>query len=74
VEFKAGGITGEFGDTFKAEGSTVTLTPEWKQYEIDLAGQDLTRVVGGFCFAISKEKNPDGATFYLDEIKYVGAP
>jgi len=72
VEFKAGGISGEFPDTFKAEAPIATLTQEWKEYEVDLAGQDLTRVIGGFCFAIAKDKNPDGAVFYIDDIKYVG--
>lgn len=70
VEFKAGGISGEYPDSFKAEAAPVTLTTDWKEYEIDLAGQDLTTVIGGFMFTCAKDKDADGATFYLDEIRY----
>jgi hypothetical protein len=70
IEFKAGGISGEYPDTFKADAPIVTLTPEWQEFEIDLAEQDLTTVVGGFCFALAKDKNPSGCIFYLDNIRY----
>jgi hypothetical protein len=70
VEFKAGGISGEFPDSFKAEGPVETLTTQWREYEIDLSGQDLTTVIGGFVFALPKDKNPQGAIFYLDEIRF----
>ena len=70
VEFKAGGISGEYPDSFKAESAPVTLTVDWKEYEIDLTGQDLSSVIGGFVFTCAKDKNTDGATFYLDEIRY----
>ena len=70
IEFKCGGIQDEFGDTFKAEAPIATLTQEWTEYQIDLEGQDLSSVVGGFVFTLAKEKNPDGCTFYLDEIQY----
>ena len=71
LEFKAGGISGEFPDSFRAEAPIVTLTADWKEYEIDLAGQDLNTVIGGFLFAVAKDKNPDGATFYLDEVEFL---
>jgi hypothetical protein len=71
LEFKCGGISGEYPDTFKAEAPPVTLTTEWQEYEIDLSGQDLSTVIGGFVFTLAKDKNPDGAIFYLDEIRYV---
>ena len=69
-EFKSGGISGEFPDSYRAEAPIVTLTPEWQEYVIDLDGQDMTTVIGGFIFAVAKDKNPDGATFYLDEIRF----
>lgn len=71
VEFKCGGISGDFPDTFRAE-TNVTLGKEWKEYDIDLTGQDLSRVIGGFVFALNVDKNPGGAIFYIDEIRYVG--
>ena len=51
----------------------VTLTTEWQQYEIDLSSMPsdyLTYVVGGFGWVASKEDNPDGIKFYIDDIKF----
>lgn len=70
IEFKSGGISGEFPDSYRAEAPIITLTPEWQEYAIDLEGQDLSTVIGGFIFAVAKDKNPDGATFFLDEIRF----
>jgi hypothetical protein len=69
IEFKCGGIAGDYSDTFRAE-TNVTLGTDWKEFVIDLEGQDLSRVIGGFVFALNADKNPEGATFYLDEIRY----
>jgi hypothetical protein len=69
VEFKCGGIAGDHPDTFRAD-TTVMLGKEWKEVVIDLKGQDLSRVIGGFVFALNADKNPEGATFYIDEIRY----
>ncbi len=71
VEFKSGGISsGDYPDSYKADAPATTLTQEWKEYEIDLAGQDLSHVIGGFVFALNKDKNPDGAVFFLDNIRF----
>lgn len=32
---------------------------------------DLSHLIGGFFWAASKDDNPNGATFYLDDIKYL---
>ena len=69
-EFKLGGITGLYPDSDIAGIGPVMLTPEWKQYEIDLNGKDLSYISGGFCWATNLDVNADGATFYLDDIKY----
>ncbi|MFA5388491.1 MAG: hypothetical protein WC312_01905 [Candidatus Omnitrophota bacterium] len=69
-EFKLGGITGLYPDSDIAGIGPVMLTPEWKQYEIDLSGKDLSYISGGFCWATNLDVNPDGAVFYLDDIKY----
>jgi hypothetical protein len=68
AEFKIGGMRGEYSDSTSVSIGPVTLTPEWKQYEIDLKNEDLSLVIGGFSFVISAMENPNGATFYLDEI------
>jgi len=69
-EFKMGGITGEYPDSDAAGIGPVILTKEWKQYTIDLRGKDLSYISGGFCWATNLDVNPDGATFYIDDIMY----
>ncbi len=72
TEFKMGGLaSGEYFDSDSASIGQVMLTKEWKKYEIDLRGRDLSYVIGGFCWATSIDvNNPEGIVFYLDEIKY----
>jgi len=70
AEVKTGGITGEYADTDTASIGPLTLTPEWKEYVIDLTGKDLTYISGGFCWAASAADNPDGFTIYFDDIYY----
>lgn len=69
-EFKVGGIMGEYSDSDSASISPVILTPEWTQYSIDLSGKDMSYIIGGFCWATNVDVNPEGASFYLDEIKF----
>jgi len=69
-EFKVGGIMGEFSDSDSSTVGPVLLNKEWTQYVIDLKGKDLTYIIGGFCWAANIDNNPEGAIFYLDEIKY----
>jgi hypothetical protein len=69
-EFKVGGIMGEYSDSDSASIGPVILNKEWTQYSIDLKGKDMSYVIGGFCWATNVDVNPEGVTFYLDEIKY----
>ncbi len=71
-EFKMGGLaSGEYFDSDSASISQVQLTKEWKKYEIDLRGRDLSYIIGGFCWSTSIDVNdPEGIVFYLDEVKY----
>lgn len=69
-EFKIGGITGLYPDSDIAGIGPVLLADEWKQYEIDLRGKDLSYISGGFAWATNLDVNPEGATFYLDDIRY----
>lgn len=69
-EFKIGGIGGDYSDSGSAALGPVTLSKDWKTYEISLAGQELSSISGGFCWTMSKDQNPEGATFYLDDIRY----
>ncbi len=70
-EFKIGGINGTYSDSDSTAIGPVTLTNEWKEYEIDLDGLDLSYINGGFAFSISSRDNPEELTFYLDDIMYV---
>ena len=71
IDFKIGGILGDFGDSIKYPQSIrASLTTEWKQYEINLTGEDLSHIIGGFVWVSDWEANPNGVTFYLDDIRY----
>lgn len=71
VTFKMGGIfNGPNPDSDVAQVGPVKLTKDWQQFTIDLRGKDLSYVIGGFCWATDMDSNPDGITFYLDDIRY----
>jgi len=69
-EFKMGGISGAYPDTDSVSLGPVELTSEWKLYEADLTGMDLSYIIGGFCWVASAADNPEGFVFYLDDIVY----
>ena len=69
-EFKVGGITGEYADSDVAGIGPVVLTKDWQQYTIDLEGKDLSSISGGFCWSTNLDVNPEGATFYLDDVVF----
>jgi len=69
IEFKVGGINGPYGDSLKEPRTKrAKLTKDWKVHEIDLRGADLKHIIGGFCWVTNWTDNPDGITFYLDDI------
>ncbi len=70
VEFKMGGIIGEYGDSDSASAGPVQLNTDWTEYAIDLTGLDLSYIIGGFCFSISAMESSEGSIFYLDDIVY----
>lgn len=72
AEFKVGGITGKYPDSIQPPVSTgvTVLSDSWTQYTIDLAGYDLSHVIGGFCWVTNRNQNPNGCTVYLDDIRF----
>jgi hypothetical protein len=54
------------------ETAPTTLTTAWAPYSIDLAGHDLTNVVGAFGYRVWGSINPTDTTFYIDRIAYQG--
>lgn len=76
VEFKAGGINTpgkKYKDSFKVGLGKIALQKEWKRYVIDLKGEDLSSVIGAFCWVANRPSNPKGLTFYLDDIRFVSS-
>lgn len=74
IEFIVGGVGGKehpYGDTLQDKRTIlVELTEKWQVYTISLEGGDLSHIISGFGFATNIDYNPDGAVFYLDEIRY----
>lgn len=72
AEFKVGGIIGRHPDSIQPAVSTgiIVLSHEWRLYVIDLTGQNLSHVIGGFCWITKRSLNPSGCALYLDDIKY----
>ena len=73
VKFLVGGIgtrNDPYPDSLRPAVSTgfIPLTAQWQSYTIDLRGQDLTHLIGGFGWVTDKCANPGGATFYLDDV------
>ena len=75
IEFKVGGIKAAYGDSLSVARTTIAkLTVDWHAFDIDLRGADLKQVIGGFAWSSTWDKNPDGATFYLDDIRFENKP
>jgi len=79
VQFEVGGHTNPSDTTkypyqasFQADGGGwITLSEDWKEYQIDLKGKNLSQVIAAFVFTVkAKDVGPDGATFFLDNITY----
>jgi hypothetical protein len=70
IEFKCGGIAGEYPDSAVGTTGPIEMTKDWQMYAIELDGEDLSYINGGFCVVFSADSNPDGMTFYIDEIQY----
>lgn len=69
--FIMGGIKGKkHEDSDSVAIGPVELSTEWKHYFINIEGADLSNIIGGFCFTVTKINNPMGAVFYLDDIVY----
>jgi hypothetical protein len=77
VKFLVGGIPGTCGDSITStiEQSEI-LTPEWKEYSIDLTSADLHHVIGGFGLTVNwpdnniEKESTQKFTFYVDEVRF----
>lgn len=59
------------GTADTAHGSqSVSLENDWRQFTMNLKGKDLSHISGLFSLRLNKEDNPEGATIYIDDIRY----
>jgi hypothetical protein len=67
AEFKVGGLKGDYQDSLQPAETTgpIVLTENWIEYSIDLAGKDLSHIIGGFVWVTN---DTNGGTIYLDDI------
>lgn len=56
-----------FPDTFGLT-KALTLTDEWKEYELKVEGKDLTRIKTGFLWSAAAQG--DQVVFFVDEVRY----
>ena len=74
VRFLVGGVSnGSDSVDPPKETSWKALSTEWSPYEIDLSGQDLSNLVGGFGWVTAADQNlnQDEISFFLDDIKFI---
>ena len=70
VSFSCGGTAANYPDSDSLSTGPLELGGEWMQYVMDLSGADLRYISAGFGFSVSRDMNPEGCTFYLDDIRY----
>lgn len=70
LDFGVGLLTSgkPYHDTVHAKKEDVRLSTEWKQYSIDLEGEDLSRVKTPFVWTAAGQGR--AITFYLDDIRF----
>ena len=75
VEFVSGGINIVEKNPVLAQQDSygpikkrISVTPHWVEHTIDLAGQDLSNVIGPFALVLEADKATNGITLYLDNI------
>ncbi|MDD5440789.1 MAG: hypothetical protein PHZ27_01085, partial [Candidatus Omnitrophica bacterium] len=69
---KPDGSSVDFPDTLNVEyKDPIRLTDQWQEYYINLSGEDLAYVNGGFSIVFNADHSGvDGQTVYLDDIKF----
>ncbi len=68
VEFGTLAKPKKFFDTGHGKLGPITLTADWKQYDLDVTGLDLTRIKTGFVWTLASPGHP--VTFYLDDVRW----
>jgi hypothetical protein len=69
IQFKVGGLSkGRISESLEvpATSTWLTLTNEWKMYEIDVTGKDLSKVAGAFVWVCDRGHNDNKKTVQFD--------
>ena len=71
IDFQVGGIDNPYGDSLtNPQVISAKLDSKWREYRIDLSDADLSHIIGGFAWVTNWDTNPNGCTFYLDDIRF----
>jgi hypothetical protein len=74
VEFKTGGINNpqkRYHDSLDVTMGRITLEKNWIEYSMNVDQEDLSSVVGVFCWVANADTNEQKRiVFYLDDISY----
>ena len=70
IEFRIGGV--DMSPTPGRSLGRVTLTSTWQEYEISLENMSLIDAIGLFVWFATDSDNPQGAVFYLDDVRFEG--
>lgn len=65
----AGGFGFAFDDVHNPFKSSLTFYLDDIKFDKPVK-KDLSNIMGGFCVAVERSKNPNGCSFYLDDITY----
>ncbi|MGH0038289.1 MAG: hypothetical protein ACQGVK_24925 [Myxococcota bacterium] len=65
VEFKSGGIKGEYPDTHEVSTGKIALSQDWRHIEIDVSHRDLSNVVGALAWIAAAPRDGEPIIVYL---------
>jgi hypothetical protein len=57
VEFKSGGISGRYRDSYEVSLGKIVLQREWTKYTLNLSSSDLSSVIGVFAWEVAASDN-----------------
>lgn len=67
VEFKSGGIRGQYSDSYERSIGKVSLQRRWVAYQIPLGSENLSSVIGAFAWSAPAAAKP--IRFYLANLE-----
>jgi len=70
VSFNSGGTAANYPDSDSVSTGDLELSDTWRQYIVDLSEVNMMYISAGFGFAVKRDLNPYGCTFFLDDIRF----